>query len=234
MKIRAYLALMVLAIFIPIFIVAALALAKIQREERDASLRGLKETARAVSLIVDREVQGSLSALQVLGNSEHLETGNLKAFYAQAAALDRPDVWTVLLDASGTQLLNTRVPFGTAAPPPVALARVTQVIATQKPLISDLVVGLVTGTLLTSIYVPARSAGGKKFVVAQAFGVGLWKRVSLQKALPPSWIVGLIDLGGRFIARSHKTEELLGKLARHELVSAAAAAHDGLIRHPTV
>lgn len=93
MKIRAYLALMVLAIFIPIFIVAALALAKIQREERDASLRGLKETARAVSLIVDREVQGSLSALQVLGNSEHLETGNLKAFYAQAAALDRPDVW---------------------------------------------------------------------------------------------------------------------------------------------
>lgn len=33
MKIRAYLALMVLAIFIPIFIVAALALAKIQRED---------------------------------------------------------------------------------------------------------------------------------------------------------------------------------------------------------
>ena len=234
MRIRTYLAIMAAAIFLPIFLAGTTALEKIRQEERDTSIRSLKETARSVSLIVDREVQGSLSALQVLGNSELLETRNFKAFYTQAASLNRPDVWTLLLDATGTQVINTIVPLDTPPPPTVAYSRVPQVIASQKPLITDVFLGPVTGKLLTSIYVPAKAAGGTTFVVAQSFAVDHWKRISLHADMPADWIVAVIDNNGKFIARTHKTKELVGKAARPELVAAASAAKSGVIRHSTV
>ncbi|MBI2772246.1 MAG: response regulator [Burkholderiales bacterium] len=235
MRIRTHLVLMATAVLLPVALAAGIALEKIRDGERDAALRGLRETVRATALIVDREAQGSLSALKALGLSEHLETGNFKAFYAQATAMNQPpDVWTLLLDSQGRQILNTVAPYGTPPPPPSAQARVAQVLGSGKPLITDLFVGPVTGKLLTTIYVPAAAGGGKSMVVAQGFSVDHWKKTALQRELPADWIVAVIDRQGRFIARSHKTGDLLGQAARPELVAAAAAAQDGLIRHSTV
>ena len=234
MRIRSYLALMVVSILCPVLVAGALVVDKIRREERESALQNLKETVRGVSLIVDRELQGSLSALRALGDSAHLATGNFEAFYKQAAALNGPHVWTFLLDETGTQIINTIVPYGTAPPSTSALERVTQVIQSQKPLIADLSVSPVTGKLLTSIYVPALAAGGKKYVVAQAFDVDHWSGASLFDEIPADWIVAVIDRQGRFIARSHMAKELLGKNARPELVAASAASQSGFIRHSTI
>lgn len=225
---------MALAILCPVLIAGAIALDKIRREERAVALLNLAATTRGVSLIIDREIQGSLSILRVLGNSEHLTSRNYKAFYEQAVALNRPHVWTVLLDESGTQILNTLVPFDSIPPPAKGLARVTQVIQSQQPLITDLIVGPVTGKLQTSILVPATAAGGKKFVIAQTFGVDHWVGASLYDDIPKDWIVAVIDRQGLFIARSHMARELLGKDARPELVAAASASLSGLITHSTV
>ncbi|MDB5743384.1 MAG: integral rane sensor hybrid histidine kinase [Polaromonas sp.] len=225
---------MAAAFILPVVMAAGIALDKIMEGERKAALRGLSETVRATALIVDREVQGSLSGLKALGTSPHLETGNFEAFYGQAKAQDvPPDVWTLLLDSSGTQLLNTAVPFGTPPPPAVSLERVKKVIATQKPLITDVFTGPVTGKKLITIYLPAAASGGKSLVVAQAFSVDHWKKTALQHPLPADWVVAVIDKTGKFISRSHRADELLGQPARPELVS-AAAAQDGLIRHTTL
>ena len=232
MRIRTQLVLMATAVLVPIVLAAGIALEKIREGEREAALRGLHETVRATALIVDREVQGSLSALKALGNSPNLERRDFKAFYAEAAALNRlPDVWTLLLDQSGAQVLNTVVPYGTPAPPPGALQRVTRVIATQQPLITDLSRGPVSGKMLTTIYVPAAAAGGHSFVVAQAFSIDHWTRTALQARLPSDWVVAVIDRQGKFIARSHRPADLLGQAARPELVAAAAVSNSGLIRH---
>jgi signal transduction histidine kinase/ActR/RegA family two-component response regulator len=234
MRIRTLLVLMAAAILLPVVLAAAIALDQIRAGEREAALRGLRETARATSLIVDREVQGSLSALKALGHSPSLQRGDLKSFYAEAAALDQvPDVWTFLLDDKGAQVLNTIVPFGTRLPPPVAAERVARVLSSGKPLVSNVLVGPVTGKLLTTVNVSA-AVGPGKFVVGQNFSVDHWKRTVLREQLPSDWIVAVIDQQGRFVARSHKASEYLGKWARPELVAAAAAAPDGLIRHSTL
>ena len=232
MRIRTSLALMGIAILLPILAAAGFAFHTMQQNERAATLRGVSETARATSLIVDREVNGAISALRVLGNSPYLETRDFKAFYAQAAALNRPDVWTVLLDASGTQVLDTAVPYGTAAPA-VSRARVAQVIASQQPLITNVMVGPATGRLSTTLYVPAQAAGGRSFVVAHGFDVGYWKNTAMTADVPADWIVAVIDRDGKFVSRSHKANELLGRPAQPELVAAAASETDGLIRHQT-
>ena len=81
MRIRTQLLLMAVTILIPAILAAGMALEKIREDGRQVALRGLRETARATALIVNRELQGSLSALKALGSSPNLETRDLKAFY---------------------------------------------------------------------------------------------------------------------------------------------------------
>ena len=75
MRIRSLLVLMAVAVLLPVVLASVVALDKIRDGERQAALRGLQETVRATGLIVDREAQGSLSALKALSNSAHLRTG---------------------------------------------------------------------------------------------------------------------------------------------------------------
>ena len=235
MRVRSHLLMVASVVLLPGFIAAAIAIDGVRRGEREAALMALRETVRATELLVDGQVQRALGALTVLANSPSLQAGDFEAFYREAAAADLPpDVWTLLLDESGLQRLNTIVPFGTPPPPPEAAQRVATVLSTQRPLVTDVIVGPVTKRLLTIIYVPARPSPHGRFVVAQAFAVDHWKKTALKPEAHPDWIVAVIDRQGRFISRSHLTEELVGQPARPELVAAAAASNDGLIRHSTL
>ena len=235
MRIRSHLLLLAAVVLVPGFLAAAVAIAKVREGERQAALRGLHETVRATALLVDGELQRSLGALAALGNSVHLQTGDFEAFHAQAALIEqRPWVWTLLLDETGLQRANTAVPPGSVPPPPASLDRVTTVLATQRPLVSDVFVGPATGKLVTTVYVPAKPSPHGRFVVAQAFAVDHWKQTALQPPERSDWIVAVLDRSGKFVARSHRTDEFLGRPARPELVAAAAAAHDGMIRHSTL
>ena len=235
MRIKTYLAGMVAAVVLPLGVAALLAIDTVREGERRAALEALHATVRATALVVDAEVQKSLGALEVLGRSEHFQTGNFRALYRQAQAMSRmPDVWTLVLDETGTQVFNTAVPFGTPPPAPFAKERVARVLATGRPFASDIVVGPVTGKLLTTLYVPAATVKGKQYVVAQAFAVENWKSSALMPEARPEWLVAVIDREGRFIFRSQRTEELLGKNARPELVKALSSRDSGLLMHSTL
>ncbi len=234
MRIRSHLLLVAAVVLVPGFIAAAIAVDKVRKAERDASLRGLRETVRATALLVDGEVQRSLGALTALGTSEHLKNGDLAAFYAQAKAIDRPPgVWTLLLDENGQLLINTAAPFGSPMPRAGAMPRVDQALTSGLPVVTDVFVGPATGKLLTTIYVPTRTTDGQRFVVAQAFAVEHWKTKAIVPPAGSDWIVAVIDQQGNFISRSRNADAFLGQPARPELVAAAAASSSGLIRHET-
>lgn len=229
---------MVAAILLPLILASAYAVNKIWQEEHAAAIASLRKTVDATSLTVDRDIQASMAALYALGNSEHLVTGNFEAFYQQAKAINRtPETWTALLKSDGTQVFNTAAPFpmpSTAPPAPTFASTVAQVLATQKPFVSDLFVGPRTGRQLIAVYVPAVAVGAKSYVVAQGFTLDHWKNIARQQDLPADWIVAVIDRTGRFIARSHMSDKLVGTPARPELVAAAAQKNDGMFRHSTV
>lgn len=211
------------------------AVEQVREGERQAALRGLQETVRATSFLVDREVQGSLSAMKSLATSPHFQTGNAEALYRQALAINQPpNVWTIVLDETGRQVFNTAVPFGTPPPPPTAPERVLKVLEANKPIITDVVLGPVTKKLVTTIYSPGPTVGAKRYVIAQAFSVEHWKQKAMQPANRPEAVVAVIDRTGRFISRSHRIDELVGQRARPELVAAAAASLEGVIRHSTL
>ncbi len=235
MRIRIFIALMVAAIMLPLVLASAFAVNNIRREEKKASLASLHKTVDAVSLTVDRDIQSSISALQALSNSEHLQTGNYESFYVQAKAINRSqNSWVGLFRPDGTQVLNTAVAFAETPKATTASALVGKVIASQKPFVSDIFVGPLTGRQLIAVYVPSTQISSTNYVVAQGFSLAHWKDIAKYQDLPADWIVAVIDRAGQFISRSHKSDEFLGRAARPELVAAAANTKQGMIQHSTM
>ncbi|WOB05954.1 ATP-binding protein [Piscinibacter gummiphilus] len=234
MRIRSLLLLVTTVIFVPGFLAAVMAVQKVREGERTAAINGLRETVRASALLVDVEIQRSIGALTALAQSDSLREGDLHAFYEQARGANRPPhVWTLLFDEDGNQLLNTLEPLGTRLPS-VAKERVQQVLDGGEPVVSDLLVGPVSGKLLTSVYVPTKAWNGKRYVVAHAYALEHWRATALQVENGSAATIGVIDRTGRFISRNVNADDTLGKPARAELVAAAASASEGLIRHQTL
>ncbi|MDB5842147.1 MAG: integral rane sensor hybrid histidine kinase [Herminiimonas sp.] len=226
---------MAIAIVGPVVVFSASALNMLLDSERSAVQRSMHDTARATALIVDRELGSAEAALRVLASSAYLAAGDLARFYEQAKTADRgPGAWTLLLDHTGQQLINTHVPFDTRLPPAQAQARVQQVMQTRSTLVSDLLPGPVSKKLVTTVNVPVPLENGQRYVVASTFSADYLKRVIAQTNMPADWIVAVMDRQGRFIARSHNAETLVGKPAMPELVEAAARQSEGDIRQPTV
>ena len=235
LKIRTHLVLMAASILLPVVVFSAISLHLLRNGERDAALRGLHETARATALTVDREMASFVTALELLARSPYLESGDLQAFYKQASqANKRATSWTILLDENAQQLINTASPFGELLPSPRPPGTVQKVMATQKPLASNLMLGQVTKKLITVVYVPVPAHGGKRYVLAQIFDIEFFKEAVFQPRLPRDWIVSLLDSDGRFIARNLRAKELVGKLARAELLTLVQAQDEGLMRLKTL
>ena len=236
LTIRTYLVLMALAILLPVVVFSAVALQLLRDGERDAALRGLHETARATALIVDRELASSAAALEQLGHSAYLKSGDLEGFYKQAMLLKRGTTsWTVLLDENGQQLINTSLAYGEKLPASTgALTDLAQeVITTNKPVVSNLIVGVVIKKPITLLFVPMPEHGGRRYLLKQAFTVDFFNDVVFQRSTPRNWVVGIMGRDGRFIARNLKAGELVGQPAKAELTAAARVQDNGLLRHQT-
>lgn len=221
-------------IFVPGFLAAVMAVQQVRDSERTAALNGLRETVRASALLVDVEIQRSIGALTALAHSDSLLDGDLAAFYEQAKGANRPPhVWTILFDQDGRQLLNTLAPLGTPLPP-APKARIDEVLAVGGPVVGDLMTGPASGKLLTTLYVPTRERNGKRYVVGHAYSVDHWRATALQVENGSTATIGVIDRTGLFISRNVNADATLGKPARPELVAAAAAEAEGLLRHKTL
>ncbi|NHZ81295.1 response regulator [Massilia sp. CCM 8695] len=235
MRIRTYLFLMAAGILVPVVVFAGLALDMLQNAEREAALRGLRETSNSIALLVDRELYSAEAALRVLGGSPSLAEGDLKAFYAQARRANRGSTgWTMLLDEQGRQLINTALPYGSALPTRGAPVLVKHVIATQKTYVSDVMNGPVIKGLVTTLTVPVPIDDGKRYVLTVAFSTDHFTRLMASVDVPPGWLVAIIDTQGRFISRNLNPEGRIGTPARPELTAAARKAHSGQIRHHTL
>lgn len=232
MKIRTYLALMVAAILIPVILFSTISLNMLLRSERDAALKGVRETARISLVSIDRELTNTESAVRILATSPYLMQGDLAGFYKQAAYADKVGAtWTSLLDENGQQLMNTAVPFGRALPPPDAAARVAQVLAAGKPQVSNLIRALVTQSLMVVVDIPVTTPSGTRYVISQGFKVEHFNDVLKQVNAPAGWLVGVFDRNGITIARTSGGAEVAPGAARPDLREAIRNKTVGVIRN---
>lgn len=170
--------------------------------------------ARAVAAAVDRDLASLTATLEVLALSPALASGDLAAFHQAASEVARrTGLPVVLSDPTGQQLVNTRRPFGSPLPP-LAFS-LEEVLASQKPVVTDLFIGAVAGEPLYALVVPVVRPGRPEIAQVLSFSIAPERLhgLLLQEPLPAGAIGTIADREGRVLARSRDQDEFVGQTA---------------------
>ena len=183
MKIRTFLALMIIAALAPVLLFSTLPLSRLIHAEREAAVAAMKLSARATAIAVDGEWQQVIGLLRGLSLSDELEAGKLVQFGDKARSMAGDvSAYIVLYDASGQQLIDTALPAASALPDTRAdaLGRVTALLAGKRYAISDLMFGKIAQPHVVEIAVPLTLDNGARYLLG--YGVDV---ADIGKALPP-------------------------------------------------
>jgi signal transduction histidine kinase len=213
---------LVAVLVVPGIAFAGLLLGRYAHSERARYELESVDVARAASTALDRYLNGLQTTLQTLSTSPFLAAGDLEGFHQQAEriksfigadiGLRRPD---------GQQLINTRLPWG-AALPPTPLAVDAQVIATGKPLVSDVFTGTVANRPLVAIILPVRIGGELKYLLHISSETDRFHDV-VASVVPDNWLIGVGDRGGTYVTRSENHSEFTGKPGVPSFLARASA-----------
>ena len=230
MKIRSFLALMIVAALLPVLLFSTLPLTRLIQAERDTAVLTMKLAARATSIAVDGQWHEVIGLVRGLSSSNKLESGQLAQFGDKARTMaGDASAYIVLYDETGQQLVDTALP--SAAPLPdtraEAVERVSKVLAGKNYVISDLMYGKIAQPHVVEIAFPVTLENGTRYLLGYGFDVA-----ELALALPP------LDKGGNTFTIYDRQGMLLASNGRLAMVGAAAppavlaalrAGHNGLV-----
>jgi PAS domain-containing protein len=226
---------LVLALALPAILVAAGGFYSIYQADQQATDRRLQETVRALSLSLDREIDKSLLALQVMAQSPHIANGNFEAFYQQAENVSLADPsWISLFEPGGRALVNTRIPYGSPLPDSNRLNVLRQVQETRKPHLSDLDVGSVSGRFRITLDVPVILDEKVAYILSLAMGPDAFQAIIRDQRIADGWNAAVLDRSGKIVARSRSPEQFVGQFASPYVRDAIAVAPEGNLRSVTL
>ncbi len=226
---------LVLVLALPTILVAAAGLYSGYRAEQQATDLRMQETARALSLLLDREIEKSVLALQVLAHSSSLARGDFEEFYdrAKTSGLEEPS-WIALFEPSGRVIFNTRVPYGVKLPNSNRMDALQRVQETRKPYVSDLYVGSLTGQRLITIDAPVIIDERVAYILSLAITPDVFQGIIRDQRIADGWNAAVLDRSRRLVARSRSPERFVGQLASPNVQEALASAQEGLLQSVTL
>src|SRR5512132_1920756 len=247
LKLRSHLIVLVLAALLPVLIFTFEIFRQKARLQHEAVERGMRDTVRALSLAVDREIGTVRAILETLAESPYLDTGDLRSFHeiCRRALANRKESRLILFDRSGQQLINTARPFGTPLPNAFQDAAPAQTVETYPYLpfggpepvkktmetgelaVADLFVALDSRRPTIGINVPVVRNGKVLYALEMAFHPQVLTELLLEERLPTDWIAALVDKKGVFIARTKAPERFVGRAGTAELLSQIAKSQEG-------
>jgi len=230
MRIRTRLLILILAILVPTFTAAALAVGYVYLEERRGQENSIKETVRAFALLIDNELEIKEGMLRALATSPALARGDLDEFYRHARLLaPTPETVIILHEPGGRQLLNTRVPLGN----PLPLKRSSNIdelmarYGENRTLVSDLFKAPLGGKHDFLVQVPVRIDGEIRYFLSIGINAGSLQTTMSQQRFPADWAVSVVDRKGKVVARSHDAEQFRGRSVSEVAMRHFAAGGEG-------
>ena len=217
----------VFALVLPGLMFAGVLVDRITRVQRARSEEAATATALRAADVLDRELANLSAALIALSTSPSLATGDLAAFDQQARTVaEALNQVVVVSDPEGNQLINTRLPPGTALPRMSDSDTVRAAIATGQTVTSNLFMGRVSGVPSVMVMRVARPNGRPAYVLAITLESPYLSKLLTKQGLPPGWVASVTDGTGRIIARSVEAPTYVGQAAPAGLSRRPAADHD--------
>ncbi|MGE3541234.1 MAG: PAS domain S-box protein [Candidatus Tectimicrobiota bacterium] len=229
-RLRSRLILLVLATFLPLGCFAVVMLFQFAHETRRTTERGMRDTARALALAMDRELGEASLALGMLTISRSLAAGDLAGFYQrclEALQLLPPAAWLTLSDSTGQVLFSTRRPYGAALPKQVAVDGVQGIVATGQPEHSDLVIDALTQEPVVHMHVPVIRNGQVTAVLSLTRPAVTLGQLFTEQRLPAGWVAGVNDRQQRILARSVEATRFIGTPVTPRMAAYSSAALEG-------
>lgn len=180
-------------------------------QQRDVERR-VEQVAADLVDGIDRDLALLEAMATLMAASPDLAAGRLEQFHGWATQILQPLGLRILYrDLDGQQLLNTRVPFGTALPREILPEIDAAVRATLKPYVSDMLVGAVRQNFVITVTAPVVVDGALRGFLH--FSIDPERMLELMKGqeLPPEWNTILVDRKGIIIARLQQHEAFVGK-----------------------
>ena len=217
LPLRRHLVLLVVAAVVPVVVFTTIVLAVFARGERASTERGLRDTTRALTLAVDREIETSIKALQVLAASLHLDADDYAAFERHSARVLPTQPWwrmVVLADAHGDVVRTSARGGGVVTHASLAgRPYFREMQRTLRPALSAVLLDRATGAPTLAIVVPVVRDGRLRGGLGADLEPAALSQFVAAQNLPSDWTGTIIDRDGFVLARSRAPETWIGRPA---------------------
>jgi signal transduction histidine kinase len=210
------LAVLVLALALPLNLVIGGVIWALVERANDAQRISLLYAARSIAAGVDAEFSKFIALAESLARSPALLDDNLETFEDEARR-EFPvgaSAWVLVADVNGQQLMNTlAAPGPLPRRNPFAIEAQQRALRTGSIVVSDVLKGPVAQDWIANIEVPIFKNGQPFRGLAIIMGVREFLPLLSAQDIPRSWLAGIIDRQGRFIARVPRGDTQVGQLA---------------------
>jgi signal transduction histidine kinase len=215
---------------VPAALASMLLLGYAYTKERDATAQQVQTTARALSIVVDRQLGQAEALMNALATAPSLIDGDFDAFDQQARQANTFEgAWVVVRDVTGRQMINTRLPRGAPLPRSVNVAAQFSNLIAGGPRVSNLIPTSAIGAPVVGIDIPVLRRGTVVYDLAIVLRPSTFDRVFNDQRLPDGWIGVIIDREGTVVRRSRASEETVGhQVSPDFLARLKAGQSDGL------
>lgn len=228
MRLRTLLALLVLTTLIPLGLFAGLMVGRLWQQQRANVERQNVETARAVSVAIDQEVESGRSALQVLAALDIFDAFDPARLSRLALRLmPAQPGWSaiMLVTPSGRIVFDTAARDGETSQLSVG-DWLREVVRTRHPTVSNLFADAAGGHFYV-IAVPVMDSGTVKYVLAAKVRLASLSEILHRQSAPPGGVITLIDRSSRIMARTRNEAQLVGGSPSVTFTQAAARMSEG-------
>jgi PAS domain S-box-containing protein len=172
--------------------------------------------------VVDRQFGQAEALLWALAASPQLKARDYAAFDALAREATRlPGAW-VRVEEPGRQVMNTRLPPGSALSE-TGTQKHWEGITPGQVRISNLFIGLVARQPAVGAETLIVDRDGSQRYISVIMPAEAVSRILVDQGLPPTWIGAIVDRNGTVVARSRDADRFVGKPATPENVERVQA-----------
>ncbi len=229
LRLRAILALLVLTTLVPLGIFAGwLIFRSWQQQQAIVERRGV-ETARAIMVAVDQEMESVRSSLSAFAMTEVLDAPDRARFNQTALRLvpTQPGWHAVLLvHPSGAVIADTALPSGDV-PSFTTADWVQAVIKSRRWTVSNLIRDESNGEDYVIVAVPVMRSGELRYVLGAQLRADALSRILRRQSAPPNGVVTLLDRGPRIVSRTRREAEYRGKPPSEDFLRRSARVSEG-------
>ncbi|HZG46925.1 MAG TPA: HWE histidine kinase domain-containing protein [Allosphingosinicella sp.] len=228
MTLRQYLVTVSVTLVLLLCVAAALLIHQVDSFRRAQGEAQLLQTTQALSSVVDSELARYEAILQALRTSDALARGDWSAFDRQARqVLAGPSAWIVVGDREGRQLVNTRLPAGSALPKGSLPAAVWSLLDQGSTHVCNLSEGLVANRILC-VDLPIVRSGRAEYHLSVIFLPEETGRFVAQQRLQEGSFATVLDRNGIVVWRNVGAERFIGQPATADVREALKYSSTGV------